>query len=153
MNQTPLLSGPPFGPAPFAQTRSQARSPVLLRIVIVMWLLGGLAFLAARLTGNKHQAAEASPHTEQLITAGSAEDLLHHVDAVMEKTALAGAYLHRAEDQVSRALPGVTRNELLVEKRRLENSLAAIEAARRDLEQNREDLELISNSLKEHTSK
>jgi hypothetical protein len=153
MSDIPLISGPSFGPSPFTPTRPQARSPRLLPIVIVMWLLGGLGFLAVRLAGNKHQTVEASPHTEQPITAGSAEDLLHHVDAVMEKTAVAGADLHRAEDQVSRALPGVTRNGLLVEKRRLENSLAAIEAARRDLEQNREDLELISNSLKEHTSK
>jgi hypothetical protein len=114
--------------------------------------MGGIAFLAVRLTGNKRQA-EASPHAEQPITAGSAEDLVHHVDAVMEKTAIAGANLHRAEDQVNRALPGVARNDLLVEKRRLENSLAAIQAARRNLEQNREDLELISNSLKEHTTK
>jgi len=152
MSEPHLISGPSLGPTPFiTQTRPQPRSARLLRIFVFLWLLCGLAYLAFWLTGNKHQTTGPAPHTEHPITAGSAEDLLHHVDAVMEKVAAAAANLHRAEDHVSRALPGVVRNDLLVEKRRLENSLAAIEAARRDLEQNRQDLELISNSLKEKT--
>ena len=153
MNETPLLSGPSFGPATFTQTQSQARSPRLLRIFVLIWLLGGFAYFAVRLASNKQQPAEAAARTAQPITAGSAEDLAHHVAAVMEKIAAAGADLHRAEDQVNRALSGVARNDLLVEKRRLENALAVTETARRDIEQTREDLALIQTTLEKEHSK
>ncbi|HZP17924.1 MAG TPA: hypothetical protein VFB00_08170, partial [Terriglobales bacterium] len=76
------------------------------------------------------------------------DDLLVHMEGVGVKLVTASANLHRAENQVSRSLPGVERNYLLVEKQRLESALASAEAARRDLEQTRQEFDLILNSMK-----
>ena len=88
------------------------------------------------------------------MSAISNEDLLHHMDTVTEKLTEAATNIRRAQDQVARTLPSVERNYLLVEKRRLESVLGMTEAVRRDLEQGRQEAELIRNSLKkEHALK
>ena len=82
------------------------------------------------------------------MTAMSREDLLRHMDAFDDELAVAAAKIHRAQDHVAHTLPGVHRNYLLVEKNHLQNAMAILEVARRDLEQSRRDFEIVLNSIK-----
>src|SRR5438105_4426607 len=138
MNQTPLLSGPSFGPSPLA-AQQPSRSSRLLAVILVCWLLAGGAFVAIRLTDGERQPTRAA-QTQKHLASGD-EDLIRHLGTVMEKTAAAGANLRRATVSISRALPIVEQNKLLVEKRRLETALAVTEAARNDLETSRREVE------------
>jgi hypothetical protein len=146
MNRTPLL-GPSSGPVPVAQARSLARPKPLLRIFLFVWLLAGLAFAVIRFTGYGHQPAERARPAAPPGAADGGATLQRDLDAAMDRTAVAAASLRRAEEQIGRVLPAVERNTLLVEKRRLENALAVIEAARRDLEQNRLDMAAMSDTI------
>jgi len=150
MNELQLLSGPSFGP--FTQIQPQ-RHPRLLRTFIFAWLLVGFGYVAFHLTANRRQPAEALRRTPQSIAKLSLEEAAHRLDPVMEKAATAGANLRRAEDQITRALPVVEQDGLLVEKRRLADALVVTETARRDLEQFRRDVELIQNKLIQNTLK
>lgn len=84
-----------------------------------------------------------------VVHSADTEELSHRLDAVMDKTAISAASLRRVEMQIVHSLPVVRENGLLVESRRMEAALAVIEAARKDLEQNRDNLERISSSIKE----
>ncbi len=150
MRQQPLLiAGETFGASPASQP---PRSSRLLRIVVIAWLLGGLAFLLVRFGFGAHEPARPATQQAKPPVPIASEDLLHHLDAFNDEVATAAAKLRRTEDHIA-SLPGVQRNFLLVEKNHLENALAITEAARRDLEQSRRDFEIVLNSLKkEHLS-
>jgi hypothetical protein len=151
MSQPYLISGQGVAPNPF---QSQARSFGLLKTLIVVWLLAGAGFLIWKLVPASAKPAEKTQAAAGSVTAISTEDLLHHMDLVEDRLQDATGRLKRAEAHILQSIPSVQRNYLLVEKQHLENALAAIEAARRDLEQGREDTTLIHNSLKkEHELK
>jgi hypothetical protein len=147
-----LIPGEGPGPNPYQPLPRPPRSS-LLKVVIAVWLLAGAGFVTWKLGFATSKPAATTPVIEPSPTAISpiaisAEDLLHHTDAVNRKLTEATARLRRAEDQISRTLPSMDRNYLLVERQQLQNALSATEAARRDLEQAREDTNLILNSLK-----
>jgi hypothetical protein len=124
------------------------RSPRMVRFLVMAWLLGGLAFLIWKLGVGTREPPPTNAVSHPPITAISSQDLVHHVNAVNERLANAGAKLRKAQEQLERTLPSVERNDLLVEKQHLENAITMTKAARLDLEQGREDTDLILNSLK-----
>jgi hypothetical protein len=67
---------------------------------------------------------------------------------VNRKLAESAAKIRRVEDQIDRTVPSLDRNYLLVESQRLKNSAAIAEGARRDLEDIREEFQLVLNSLR-----
>jgi len=69
------------------------------------------------------------------------------------KLVTADAVLRRAEDQISRTAATLDRNYLYVEKRRLDNAVSTSAEARSSLQQARQEVNLILNSIKEHNSK
>ena len=152
----PLLPGSPYGPSPLASSTAPRRASRIVRVLLFGWLLAVLAYAAIHLTASKQQSPPDQQSTRSatsLTTSEPKEDLLREVDAVMDRTAVGTASLRRAEDQIRRAVPVVERNTLIVETRRLETALAVIEAARRDLEQERENLVLIHNQLEKENPK
>ena len=142
-------SGGSFQPAPV-----RTRSSQMVRILVFAWLLAGLGFALWKFGVSRDKPIEIpAPTPKAAVTVISGEDLLHHASAVNANLNQAAARLRRSEDQISRSIPGIDRNYLFVEKQHLQNALAATEAARRDLEQARQDSDLILNSLKEHETK
>jgi len=125
----------------------------MVRALVLLWLLAGAGFGVWKFGTSRIPTEITAPPAKTAMAAISLEDLLHHMDAVIANLSEATVRLRRSEDQISRSLPGIDRNYLFVEKQHLQNALAANEAARRDLEQARQDSELILNSLKEHETK
>ena len=148
---TSLLPGRDFGPAP-VQIPPSSRPTKWLRIVIIIWLVAGLVFLIWKLQPNIKPAAPPAGSLEQSqrpqVTAVSTDDLLHHMDDVNAKLQKAAERVRQVEEQISRTLPSVERNYLLVEKQHLNTALAISEAARRELEESRQEFELVLNSLR-----
>jgi len=153
-----LLPGRDFGPASL-QAPTSIRPVRWLRVLIVVWLMAGLVFLIWKLSpGLAVLPAAPTPLAGSLaerqqppVTAISTEDLLHHMDEVNAKLQRAVERVRRAQEQINRALPSVQRNYLLVEKQYLDRALTNSEAARLDLEESRQEFELVLNSLrKEH---
>src|ERR1700680_1289980 len=155
MREPFLIPGRTLGETPSSQLPAAPRGSRLLRFFFVIWLLAGIGFLGVKMQSGRSKPVENTVQPKhQTLTAISTEDLLHHMDNVNVRLANAAAKIRRAEDQIARALPSVERNYLLVEKRQLENAMDISEAGRRDLEQSRQDCELILNSLrKEHELK
>ena len=151
MPQPYLISGESAGS--FQPVRAAKSSSQFVRTLVLMWLLGGIGFGIWKFGMSKRPLDAATKSPNAAMTAISAEDLLHHMEGVNTKVSEAAARIRRADDQISRSLPTIDRNYLFVEKQRLRNALAANEAARRDLEQARQDSDLILNSLKEHETK
>lgn len=142
-----LISGESAGS--FQPVRAGKSSSRLVRTLVLIWLLGGLGFAVWKFGVSKRATEAAAPAATAATTALSTEDLLHHMDGVNTKISEAVSRLRRADDQIFRSLPAIDRNYLFVEKQHLQHALAANEAARRDLEQARQDSDLILNSLKE----
>jgi len=138
-------SGPVFQPAP------QTRPSRFLRVLVVVWLLGGLSFALWRFVSTKSPDAEKNVPPPQL--AVGSDDLLHHMETANAKLVTADAVLRRAEDQISRTAAALDRNYLYVEKRRLDNAVSTSAEARSSLQQARQEVNLILNSIKEHNSK
>jgi len=70
------------------------------------------------------------------------------MEAVDARLTEATQRIRRAEDQIAITLPGIERNYLLVEKRYLQAAAGSAETARRDLEESRQDFDLVMNSLR-----
>lgn len=85
--------------------------------------------------------------TIQNSTTGT-DDLLRHVDAANRQTAESSAKIRRAEDQIDRTIPTLDRNYLPVESQRLKNAAAVADQGRRDLEDGREELQIVLNALR-----
>jgi hypothetical protein len=155
MTTTPLLPGGPFGAAPLPQRSPTARSPQLIRIVLVVWLIAGLGFLVYKLQSTKSKPVETAtvPPSPPGATI-STEDVLQRMTAAEARITAATANLRRAQDQMARLLPSLERNYLWVEKNRLETAVTMTETARRDAEESRWELDFLLNSLrKEHDLK
>ncbi len=149
MNRFPAIPGPLYASTPSPQFPVDRGPSRFLRAFVLVWLVGGMGFLAVRFGLGRHSSSNPSPQPIQApITAISTEDLVHHVDSVNDKVAHSAANLRRAQDQLVRTLPSLDRNYMLTERRRLENALAITESIRRELEQSRDEIELIDNSLK-----
>lgn len=146
MNQPFLLPGS-ASPTPFQPSGRTTPFP-LLKIVLALWIVAGLALLGWKMTV---RSSKSQPQTSSIPTALNLEDLEHHIDALNNNVNDATGQLRRVEVQIAHAIPGVERNYLSVEKRALENALSALAIARRDLEQSREHGNLIANSIKERT--
>jgi hypothetical protein len=147
MKQPFLIPGEGFNASPFPQPPRPARSPRFVRVLVSVWVLGALVFLAIKLLPARPEplpVPKAAPET----TAISMEDLLRHMDVVNRKLAESAAKIRRVEDQIDRTVPSLDRNYLLVESQRLKNSAAIAEGARRDLEDIREEFQLVLNSLR-----
>ena len=141
-------SGPNFQPVP------QPRQPRFFRALVVIWLLGGLSFALWKFSGKPaSEAVKTVPPTSPLpVTIGS-DDLRHHMEATNAKLVAADAVLRRAEDQISKAAATLDQNYLLVEKRRLDSAVSTTAEARRSIQQARQEVDLILNSIKEQNSK
>ncbi len=148
MNQPYLISGSTPDPASYPPRPRSFGPARLIKLVITVWVLAGVGYLIFRLQ-TRPSAAPASVISAEPVTAMSTEDLAHHMEAVYGRIADATTRLQHAEGLINRTLPSVERNYLLVDKKHLETALAAAEAARHDLEQSRQDADLILNSLKE----
>ena len=147
MNEPLLLPGDGLGSAP-SPNQFRPGSSGLLRVVIAVWLMAGLAFLGVKLLSGKHDPAPVVAAKSMASTAISGEDLLNHLQGLDTTLAAASARMRRAEDQIQRTIPVIEGNYLLVEKQRLESAIALTDAARLDLEQGRRAADLVSNSLK-----
>ena len=146
INEPYLISGNRSAPATY-----QSRRPFsgALKILVGLWLLSGVGFLVWKLVAGSAKPGEkvASPAASMRVAAVDTEDLRHHVYKVNDNLDNATVRLKRVEALILQAIPHVERNYLLVETQRLENALAATEAARRDLEQGREETNLVLNNL------
>jgi len=152
MNQPSLLPGSSFGPSP-AQVPPSASPAGWFRVLLTIWLLAGLALLVWKLGSSvPNPGASSSKTAAELrrppVTAISIEDLLHHLDTGNSKLLGATERIRRAQVQITRTLPSIERNYLLVEKQRLDAALADSEIARRGLEESRQEFELVLNSLR-----
>jgi hypothetical protein len=149
MNQPFLLPGDSSTSGVHNQLSRSSGFSKWLRAFVLVWLLGGVALLAIRLQPVKTKPSEATAvPVRNARTAISLEDLLHHMEATSRVLDTAAQKVRRLQDQIDRALPSMERNYLLVEKHRLESAVAISESARRDLEECRQQFDLILNSLK-----
>jgi hypothetical protein len=148
MNPRPLITGPAIGPSQIAQLQPARRRIGLLHVIVIGWLLAGLAaatlfyFVSRRPEVARTAAPAASAEGTR------ADEAIRRLEALIAKTATDAANLRRAENQISLSLPVIDQNGLAVERRRLENATVVLEAARRDLERIRQDAEDSLNSLK-----
>jgi len=150
MNRPYLIPGNGQGPASYQPPPIRSGSPRFLKVFLTFWLIVGLGIATWRIGSTHAKPAEtAAALPKVLAVAIGSEDLIHHVAAVSAKVDASVTRLHRAEDQISRTLPALDRNYLPLERQRLENALSSAESARRDLEQTRQELDLILSSLKE----
>lgn len=154
MNRPYLIPGeaPVGSPYMTAATSGSSRRSPLVTAVVVVWLLAGLGFLVWKL-GLATTADIPVPVAGLSIIPRGTQDLAHHIDAVSAKITEAETKLRRAEDLVSRTLPAITRNFLFVEKQHLQSAVAANAAARRNIEEARQEVDLILNSIKETETK
>lgn len=152
MNRPYLIPGEAPVSSPYVSGSDRSRRSPLMTAVIVVWLLAGLGFFVWKIGFAKTADIPASV-TAPSIRAGGTQDLAHHMEAVSAKIMEAETRLRRAEDLVSRTLPAVTRNFLFVEKQHLQTALAANEGARRNIEEARQEVDLILNSIKETKTK
>jgi hypothetical protein len=152
MKQSFLIPGEGFGPSPFPQPPQPVRSTRLFRFLLSVWVVAGLTFVVIKLLPGKRESAPAAQATPAP-TAISTEDLLRHMEAVNRRLAESAAKIRQAEDQIDRAIPALDRNYLPIEAQRLKHAAAVAEGARRDLEDGREEFQLVLNSLRkdDHT--
>ncbi len=145
-----LIGGNVQDPASYQPPPSRSGSPRFLKLFLALWLIAGLGIAVWRIGPARSQPAElaSAPPKTSAVAIGS-DDLMHHVADVSAKVDASATRLHRAEDQISRTLPALDRNYLPLERQRLETALSSTESARRDLEQTRQELDLIFSSLKE----
>lgn len=147
MNEPYLIPGSGFTPHPTSRLRPRSGSK-LLGVVIAIWLLGGVAVVIYHWLPSASSPTERTPGNA--ILPGDAADLFHHASAISENLTTATTKLRRGQNQIGQTIQALDREFLPAEKRRLDLALASLEAARRDVEQSRQDLELILTSLKEH---
>src|SRR5438105_5152373 len=131
MREPYLLAGGTAGNQP---PPSPAGSSGMLRVLIILWLLAGAGFAIWKFGGWQTKPAAPPPSAAPRRVAGIAtEDLVHHIATVNADLAELESRSRRIEDEITRSLPAITRNELYAEKKHLENALAANVAARRNL--------------------
>jgi len=146
MNPRPLITGPAIGPSQIAQLQPARRRIGLLHVIVIGWLLAGLAAAAFYFLGRHEVARIAAPSPSA--DGARADEAIRRLEALIAKTATDAANLRRVENQISLSLPVIDQNGLGVERRRLENATVIVEAARRDLERIRQEAEESLNSLK-----
>ena len=157
MSQPYLIVGSGSPPGPYVRPRN-GPSP-MLKVLVLVWLIGGIVGVAwaMGLLGAKSIPSSAAPVPEATSVprhAISVEDLLHHVEDVKTRLDNTTARLRRTEGLIGQTLPTLERNYLSLERRRLGDAVSITEAARRDLEATRQEIDLILNSLKkEHELK
>lgn len=145
-----LISGSGSNPTPFSQPSRPTRPGGFIRVLVIVWVLGGLIFLAVKLLPIKSDPVPppAVPAAKSAVTAISNEDLLRHMEAVNRKLGESAAKIRRAEAEIDRTVPALDRNYLPVESQRLKSAATAAESARRDLEDSREEFQLVLNSIR-----
>lgn len=148
MRTPQLIPGEGYNPSPLRQSPQPARSSYFVRVLVTVWVLGGLAFFAIKLLPSKHEPASPPAPQAAPVSAISTEDLLRHMDAVNRRLAESAAKIRRAEDQIDRTVPALDSNYLPVESKRLKSVAATVESARRDLEDGREEFQVVLNSLR-----
>lgn len=128
------------------------RSSRWLRLLIIGWLLVGFGFfLVKAVPGGRQPDQPAIVPAKPPAQAINNEDVLFHMEVINERFQDAAQKIRRAEDQIARTLPAIDRNYLLVERQHLNSAVALTETARRDLEQGRQQADLVVNSIqKEH---
>src|SRR5689334_21773944 len=90
---------------------ARPRSSPLLRIVVMVWLVGGLVFFLIRFASGRRVSGQVLPQqATTALTAISTEDLLHHMEGVNKELAAAAVKLHRVEDHISLAIPSIKRS-------------------------------------------
>jgi hypothetical protein len=145
MRQPYLLSGDHvFGLDP----ASKPRRMTLLRVFVVLWLLGGMTFLLSKLWDNRKEAETRSDANNPV--AAPTDDLVHHLEVVNSDLQSAISALHQMDGQISRTVESFDREFMLVERRRLASALTTSAAARRRLEQARQEIDLVVNLKKEN---
>ena len=147
MNPRPLITGPAIGPSQIAQLQPARRRIGLLHVIVIGWLLAGLAAAAFYFIGRQHEVARVAAPSASADGA-LADEAIRRLEALIAKTATDAANLRRVENQISLSLPVIDQNGLGAERRRLENAIVMVEAARRDLERIRQEAEDSLNSLK-----
>src|SRR5688572_9513002 len=115
MNQFPLLPGATYGGPPQPEHQISSRPSRWLTLVIVLWLISGVVFVALRLRPNLQEVTTKYPPSDPVVTAIGTEDTLQHLEHVNRKLAEASANLKRAQDQIAATLPAIERYSLLVE--------------------------------------
>lgn len=145
-----LISGGGSNPTPFGQPSRPPRPGGFVGVLAIVWVLGGLIFLVMKFLPVKSEPAPppAAVGSKPAVTAISNEDLLRHMDAVSRKLAESAAKIRRAEAEIDRTVPALDRNYLPLESQRLKSAAAATESARRDLEDSREEFQVVLNSLR-----
>ena len=150
----PLLPG--YQPLRTISQRPYPRpSPVgFIGVLLVIVVLSGGAWYVVKTRtfvpakNDQREAVTSSPGT---LPASIAEDLLRHLDSALTDDLKATEQLKRSQDWVERVVPSLEQQYMGVEKRRLEAAQAASDSAHRDLEQAREELEIIKNLLIERS--
>jgi hypothetical protein len=141
--------------SPWSQPqRSRTRALSALIAFAVVSVIGYFAF--QDMTADKSPAAPPTASVTvsakpagQHQTPSEQEDFLRHLEEARGNVLKAGGDVKRSEDWIHRALPGLARNYLTPEERRLQAALAALAAARERLEQTRYEIELIKNLQQE----
>ena len=133
---------------------SRPHSP-FLKIVVAVWLLAGVALIVWKITlhSSEPSTVTVQPVPVPPVTAITSEDFVHHMEIITDKVTGTIVRLNRVQDQITYSLPAVERNRLWLEKQKLQTALATTQAAHRDLEEARQNTNLILNSLKEHLLK
>jgi flagellar basal body-associated protein FliL len=147
VNPRPLITGPAVGPSQIAQLQPARRRIGLLHVIVIGWLLAGLAAAVFYFVSRQHEPTRIAAPPDSAEVA-RAEEAIQRLEALIAKTATDAANLRRVENQISLSLPVIDQNGLAVERRRLENATVMVEAARRDLERIRQEAEDTLNSLK-----
>lgn len=140
------ISGEGFGPLPYSPP-PPTRSFGLVRIVVIVWLLGGVTFFAWKwIPATPATAPSNSPKSP--IAAISNEDLIRHMEAVDRMLAESTAMIRRMESQIDRTILSLERSDQLVEVQQLKKSMAAAAGARKEVEMSRQEFALVMNSIR-----
>jgi len=141
-----LIPGEGFGPSPYSPP-PPTRSFGLVRVVVSVWLLGGVAFFAWKWIPAR-PAVPAAVSTKSSNVAISDEDLIRHMEAVDRMLAESTARIRRMESQIDRTILSLERSDQLVEVQQLKKSVAAAAGARKEVEMSRQEFALVLNSFR-----
>src|SRR5438876_8994066 len=129
-----------------------SRSPAgVISVLLIIFALSGGAWYASKNLPKRDRPSVPVP-ANATMPVGAIEDLLRHADSALVHSTKAMGEIRRSEAWVGRVVPSLQQNYMAIERRRLEAAQAASDSARRDVEQAREELEILKNLLIERSN-
>jgi hypothetical protein len=141
----------PAGPVA-GRPRPRPRTTGVIAFLLFLSFLVAAAYTAFQYwpaAPEQRSAAKAAPTAE--IPASEAEDYTRHLETAEGASLRAAEEIKRAQAWMKRTIPALEQNYLAADNRRLDAAMAASEAARRYVQQARDEMEITKDLLIERS--